>query len=324
MDRPKTEPRDVFMYLLAMSALYVSVYAVITLLFQYVNLFFPDPLDSAGYVSETIRWELAELIILFPVYFLSTSVVEREAASDPGKATMRIRRWMLCMTLFLAGLLILGDLVCLIYKFLGGELTARFLLKVTAIVAVAGAIFAYYRSALRRSGKISIRERPFAIAAGSAIAAIVAVGVFSAGSPFRARLLSFDEDRIKNLEAIQTEIVSYWRAKDRLPGTAAELNDSISGFTVPNDPQSHRAYDYRVTGAHSFELCAEFNLPGDQNRTHPYGAGEHLGGWIHNAGHACFVRNIDPAKYPPNAAARTPAAIAAAPGAPMTPAAAIR
>lgn len=33
------------------------------LLFQYVNLRFPDPLYSAGYVSETIRWALAELII---------------------------------------------------------------------------------------------------------------------------------------------------------------------------------------------------------------------------------------------------------------------
>ena len=55
MDRPRTEPRDVFMYLLAMSALYVSVYAVITLLFQYVNLFFPDPLDSAGYGSQDAR-----------------------------------------------------------------------------------------------------------------------------------------------------------------------------------------------------------------------------------------------------------------------------
>jgi hypothetical protein len=312
------------MYLLAMSTLYVSVLAVITLLFKYVNLLFPDPLDSAGYVSETIRWALAELIILFPVYFWSTSVVEREAASDPGKATTRIRRWMLYMTLFLAGLLILGDLICLIYKFLGGELTARFLLKVTAIVAVAGAIFAYYRNALRRSGEISGHERTFAIAAASAIVAIVAVGVFSAGSPFRARLLSFDEDKVKNLEVIQTEIVSYGRAKGWLPGTATDLNDSISGFTVPNDPQSHRAYDYRLTGAHSFELCAEFNLPGEQKRTYPYGFGERLGGWIHNAGHACFVRNLDPAKYPPNPGARMPAAIAAAPGAAMTPPAATR
>ena len=93
MDRPRTEPRDVFLYLLAVITLYVSACALITLLFQYVNLLLPDPLDSASYVNETIRLALAELIILFPVYLWSTGVLEREAASDPGKAAMRIRRW---------------------------------------------------------------------------------------------------------------------------------------------------------------------------------------------------------------------------------------
>jgi hypothetical protein len=324
MDRPRTEPRDVFIYLLAMITLYVSACAVITLLFQYVNLRFPDPLDSAGYVSETIRWALAELIILFPVCFWSTSVLEREAANDPAKAAMRIRRWMLYLTLFLAGLLIIGDLVCLIYKFLGGELTARFVLKVVAIVAVAGAIFGYYRNALRRDGAIPVRERNFAIAAGGAIAAIVAMGIFNAGAPARARLVAFDEQRANHLQSIQKEIVSYWRAKSHLPETLADLTDSISGFTAPTDPETRRPYFYRTTGAHSFELCAEFDLAGEEQRTSIYGVGEHLGDWKHRGGHVCFSRNIDPARYPPNATAKPPAKIAAAPDAAMTPPAATR
>jgi hypothetical protein len=324
MDRPRTEPRDVFIYLLAMVTLYASACAVITLLFQYVNLGFPDPLDSGGYVSEKIRWSLAELIILFPVYFWSTRVLEGEAASDPSKAAMRIRRWMLCLTLFLAGLLIIGDLVCLIYKFLGGELTMRFVLKVASIVAVAGAIFAYYRDALRRSGEIPPRERTFAIAATGVVAAIVAVGVFNAGSPARARLVAFDEQRANDLRSIQKEIVSYWQAKDRLPATLTDLTDSISGFTAPSDPVTHRAYAYRATGVDSFELCADFDLAGKEERTYLFGREDRLGGWKHNSGRVCYARHIDPAKYPPNATAKTPAPGAAAPEAAMTPAAAAR
>lgn len=316
MDRPRTEPRDVFIYLLATMTLYASACAVITLLFQFVNLQFPDPLDSSGYVSENIRWALAELIILFPVYFWSTRVLEGEAARDPAKAAMRIRRWMLCLTLFLAGLLIIGDLVCLIYRLLGGELTARFVLKAASIVAVAGAIFAYYRSALRRNGAIQARERSLAMAACAAVAAIVAAGIFNIGSPQRARLAAFDEQRAMDLQNIQKEIVSYWRAKDRLPANLADLTDSISGFTAPVDPVSHRAYAYRATGPHSFELCAYFQLAGAEERASLLGAGARLGSWKHSPGRVCFARDIDPARYPPNAAAKTSSAIVAVPAAP--------
>jgi len=44
-----------------------------------------------------------------------------------------------------AALVVIGDLVALVYNFMGGDLTARFVLKVGAILVVAGAVFGYYR-----------------------------------------------------------------------------------------------------------------------------------------------------------------------------------
>ena len=46
-----------------------------------------------------------------------------------------------------------GDLITLLYNVLGGELGARFLLKVFVVGAIAGSIFGYYLSDLRREEK---------------------------------------------------------------------------------------------------------------------------------------------------------------------------
>jgi hypothetical protein len=44
---------------------------------------------------------------------------------------------------------LLGDLIALVYNLLGGDLTARFVLKVLTIGVIAGAVFAYYLTDLR-------------------------------------------------------------------------------------------------------------------------------------------------------------------------------
>jgi hypothetical protein len=61
-----------------------------------------------------------------------------------------IRKWLIYFTLFAAALIIIGDLVTLLNRFLEGELTVRFLLKVLAVFFVAGSVFYYYLWDLRK------------------------------------------------------------------------------------------------------------------------------------------------------------------------------
>ncbi len=70
--------------------------------------------------------------------------MEKSYQRDPVKKRLRIRRWLIYFTLFVAALIIIGDLVSLIYNFLGGELTTHFILKVLAIFFVATSTFIYY------------------------------------------------------------------------------------------------------------------------------------------------------------------------------------
>ncbi|MEK7612085.1 MAG: DUF5671 domain-containing protein [Patescibacteria group bacterium] len=300
----KSTPKDVFLHLLAIITLYVSAVSLLILLFQYINVAFPDALNSYRDYGGMIRSALAALIIVFPVFFWVSTLLERERTKNPERANLWIRRWLISFTLFVAALAIIGDLITLIRFFLEGEITIRFILKVLAVFAVAGSIFGYYLADFRRQGSAAMPARSKMlvwIATGGVCLAIIS-GFFVAGSPFRQREIRFDQTRVANLQEIQWRIVNYWQQKDVLPKTLADLEDSISGFIVPQDPETGLPYEYNVQGALSFELCADFLRPATDaviGRSTPFPAvpGEGLDTWNHPAGYFCFERTIDPDLY---------------------------
>ena len=152
----KTGPRHVFLHLLAMSALYFSAGSFITLIFQYVSILFPDPLENTGYYDPSyrytaIRFAISALIVIFPVYLFTTRYLNKLYRASAEIRTMRIRKWLTYLTLFVAAGIIIGDLVALVNGLLGGGLTARFVLKVITVLFVAGSIFYYYLWDLKRT-----------------------------------------------------------------------------------------------------------------------------------------------------------------------------
>lgn len=309
----KTGPREVFMHLLAIITLYISAISFGTLLFSYVDRFFPDPLIEyyPRGVPGAIRWAIASLIIVFPAYAWLSWVVRRDEAAEPARRELKVRKWLLYFTLFAAGAVIIGDLVALIYNFLGGDLTARFIFKILAVLFIAGLVFAYYLWNLRTN--IPALRHPtmrwFAIGVITIVGAATIGGFFLIGSPFQARLVRFDEIRIQHLQEIQWQIVSYWQRKDRLPDTVDQLRDDISGFVPPRDPETGMAYEYRVISPLQFELCAAFKTEGSERGSAgvPQPAFEtpaavpkpppERESWSHGTGRVCFERTIDPELY---------------------------
>ena len=144
----KVSPKDVFLHLLAIITLYASAVSFIVLVFQYINLAFPDALQGGYYAMESaqsaIRFSVATLIVVFPTYVIVSWILGRGYAADPQKRNLRIRKWLIYFTLFLTGLVAIGDLVTLIYNFLSGDLTSQFVLKILTVLFVTGSIFFYY------------------------------------------------------------------------------------------------------------------------------------------------------------------------------------
>jgi len=236
--------------------------------------------------------------VLFPVFFWVSRFIHKDVTANPEKQDSKLRKWLMYLTVFAAALVVIGDLIALIYSFLQGDLTTPFILKVVTVFFIAGSSFFYYLS--------EIRSRKYPRTAFQAVIVAVVVlavvfGFYKAGSPQNQRLVRFDQQIVNNLQMIQDRLVYYWQQKGSLPTNLAELNDPISGFSVPVNPQTGDQYEYRTTAARSFQLCAEFNVSSqnDQNIARPsYPQNPTFYNWEHNSGYSCFDRTIDPSLYP--------------------------
>lgn len=298
MEAPtRTLPRDVFMYLLMVIALGVTAVNVGTLLFQYINLAVPDP-AAGSYATDSarglIRWSVSSLVIFFPVLAWVTRFTGRDTKAHPEKRELKVRRWLLYFTLFVAGLILIGDAVALVYTFLQGDLTLRFVLKVISILLVAGTVFSYYLRQLHDPARSILLGR---LAAG-AVGVVLVAGFWLAGSPSSQYHMRLDQQRAGDLQSLEYQLINYWQSKGALPATLDGLRDgTIGGFTVPRDPLTGDAYGYRILGARSYELCATFDLPSqdDSRSMAPQGM---FSAWDHDAGYQCFQGTIDPQRYP--------------------------
>jgi hypothetical protein len=154
--KPYLSAKEAFMYLVLFTCLYISAFNFGALLFQFIERAFPDALNpSYAYdgSAAAIRFSVSALIIAFPLYLWLSSVFAKAFAKDPVKRESKVRKWLSYITLFIAASVIIGDSIALIYNLLGGELTARFFLKVLAIMLIAGMIFGYYLWDLKRDEK---------------------------------------------------------------------------------------------------------------------------------------------------------------------------
>ncbi|HQK63955.1 MAG TPA: DUF5671 domain-containing protein [Candidatus Staskawiczbacteria bacterium] len=293
-------PRDLFLHLLAIVTLYWSAISFVTLLWQYVNYFFPDTLVSYYYyggISGPMRFAISSLIIVFPVFILVSWWLNRIYAIEAAVRESKIRKWLIYLTLFIAALVIIGDLITVINIFLGGEITTRFVLKAISILLVAAFIFGYYLNDVRKDSPTRL-AKPFALASSVIVLAAVIGAFFIVGSPQTARDLQEDQQKVSDLQNIQYQIVNYWQRKGVLPSSLSDLNDSISGFKAPLDKgYEYSAYDDIATP--TFELCATFKKETPKGENHDYYTTSN-DNWTHSAGRVCFTRTIDRDLYPIN------------------------
>ncbi len=327
---PKTTPKDFFLHLGAAIALYVSAGALINLAFSIINYHFPDALASY-FTGNSIAWPISILIILVPILYVLEWLIDRDMMRMPEKKDLWIRRWRIYLTLFLAVILMAGDLIALINTYLNGEITARFVWKVIAILLIAGCIGKYYFFSMYETWKHAKLARKVNAWFGIILVIVaIVVGFLIVGSPATQRALRFDQQRVSDLQNIQSQIVyNYWQTKGKVPAKLDDLKDSLSYNSIPVDPETKKPYVYlngwetEVTaGTNYFELCATFAKESrdDSGRGAYYGGGiaypreaissyPYMGGandsWAHKAGFVCFQRSIDPSKYPVSEKAAT-------------------
>src|SRR5690606_39375607 len=126
--------------------------------------------------------------------------------------------WLTYLTLFIAASVLVGDLVALVYNVLGGEASLRFVLKVAVVGMIAGAVFGYYLSDLRRDetgGDGRGLGRGLVVAAAVAAVAAVACAIAVIGTPPAQRPARLDQRRADDLRQLQAAIADHARREGR-------------------------------------------------------------------------------------------------------------
>ena len=232
--------------------------------------------------------------------------IAKDLKSDKEKQFIWIRKWLLHLMLFVGAITIIIDLITLINTFLNGEITTRFILKILAVLVVAVPVFAYYLWELRRDPTKPTRVPLFtALVSSLVLCGSIIVSFFVIGSPAQQRNVRMDLERVNGLQSIQSSLINYWQTKDVLPENLSLLEDDLTGYRNPSDPETKQAYEYRATGKLSFELCATFETQFEVSQdTHQipvyyeFGYGDPgFDIWFHEAGRFCFERTIDPDRF---------------------------
>ncbi len=145
--RPFLSAREAFLYGLMFVALAMTAWHLVSLSFNLINRWFPEPAELAQgfYNLSAMRFSIASLVVFLPLFLVLNQRANTATRADPGKRRSLVRKWFGYITLFLASIALLGDLIAVVYAFLNGDLTLRFAAKSVVVAVVAGAVFFYFR-----------------------------------------------------------------------------------------------------------------------------------------------------------------------------------
>jgi hypothetical protein len=113
------------------------------------------------------------------------------------------------------------------------------------------------------------------------VIAVIGGGLYLVGNPADERTRRIDERRVQDLTMLRDAVLRYAGLQKRLPASLQDVRDLPDA--ARNDPVTGRPYAYRVTGDATYELCADFERPSqdDMTRFADYT-------WKHGAGRVCF------------------------------------
>jgi hypothetical protein len=283
--------RDAFYYLLAFITLGFWTVALILFADQFVDHAIPSGLDYTGdatWYRHAISYQVATLIISFPLFLFISRMIAKEVERRPEALESGVRKWLTYIALVITAITLVCDATWFLTTLLEGDLTVRFAWKAGVIFVVALGVFSYYLGIVRSEGIVPLRDRVYGWFATAAVVAALVLGFTSAGTPSQQRQYSLDEKRVDRLSSIVSSISARWSSqtsgKKHLPRMLADLN---SDFYTIEDPETNQLFEYHPDGGSKYTLCATFNAAGSETNTK----------WKHPAGHYCYALDASANPY---------------------------
>ena len=274
--------RDAFLYLLAFATLAIWTVALVWLANALIDRALPSALDQTYYAESfrsSVAGQLASLIVAFPIFMAVSAAIVRQTHRRPESVESGVRKWLTYIALVITAVIMLGDAMWFLTQFLLGGLTLRFAIKALTVFAVSGGVLWYYLGAVSSEEKLRWRDAYFGWVATAAVVLGLVFGFSGIGTPPHNRSVSFDEQRLGNLQSLANQINSAYAAgHNRLPKTLAEI--PLNDRTALYDPVSHAPYKYVPVSANAYRLCATFDTAGSAAVATAF--------WSHPSGDFCF------------------------------------
>ena len=143
--------RETVRVALAFLMLHATVIATIVQWFSFLDRWLPDPADATSdyarvYQLEMVRYRIAILVVSTPTFFLLWRRVVRGMQTEGTQPRGRAQRWLTWITIALAFLTVAGNAIALIFFWLNGGMTSRFLWKSLILSGAAVATIQYLKS----------------------------------------------------------------------------------------------------------------------------------------------------------------------------------
>ncbi len=318
--------KNIFLYLTAFITLGYDVWHFLSVIFSAIDKKIPDILDStynyySSYANDSFRFSVASLIVMFPLYVLVSWYINRQIEKNKMDAESKIRHAMIWATMLITVLSIAGSLVSIIYNYLGGELSNRFVYKALSVTLVSIVIGVYYYYTLNRDYKIKTNTP--VVVGTLALVAVLLICIYCISivdSPAMARNKKLDENSLSNLHEIEYAISIYQTEKGSLPDDIKYITASFSQSFNPDviyfpeaiadsytlDPNTNKVYKYKVikngvaikngTATSTYELCPMFVSEMAQkndpysNKTYNYNMNPHTS---HKIGEMCYKVTLE-------------------------------
>jgi len=289
-----------FFYLLSLISLISLAMATGSIIFQIINKYVVDVLNElrGTYSSSSLRFSISSIIISAPIFYYVSHLINKSLHSGELEKDSQIRKWLSYLILLISFIVMSGWFVGIIFNFLDGELTLKFILKAITAVAIAGTVFSYYFYDLKRKEVLGKKDRVVLIYS-SVTALVVLVTLVSAfifvESPKDARLRKIDNETLLRLSNVDNSISEYYRLNNQIPAELRELlNESNTLVKEKNlySPGSNEFFAYSVIEDTKYRICANFYLSNkdtDDDYRYSYLKQE----WLHDAGEQCFERRVD-------------------------------
>lgn len=143
--------RDVMLYGLMAVALLAVTWHLVQLCFGLIDIWLADATMHSYVNTSSIRWSMATLIVVAPLFLWLHVRAEALSRDDAGHRRAPLRKRLGAIALFMAALVLLGDTIAVVFALLNGEMTAQFFAKALVVAGVAGLVMLWGRGFLKET-----------------------------------------------------------------------------------------------------------------------------------------------------------------------------